>query len=176
MEKALRIILPIVILGLIYLVYDSIARPIREQKKIDKIEGKIIERMGKIKTAEFAYRDLKNTFASNFDTLIYALENERWPIVKAVGDPEDTTSVMTFDTTYISLYEHAFPMKDVKLDSILYVPYNPKGAKFTLEANVISINSTNVPVFKVTDPDPYNPKRGLVLGDLSQPVYTGNWE
>lgn len=176
MEKALRIVLPLVILVLIYLVYDSIARPIREQKKIDHIEGKIKTRLGHIKSAQFAYRDLKHQFTDNFDTLIQALENEQWPIIKQVGDPEDTTTVMTFDTSYISLYEYAFPNKDVNLDSLPFVPLNPNGARFVMKADIITLNNTPVPVFQVEDPEPYNPKRALILGDLTQPVYTGNWE
>lgn len=176
MEKALRIILPIVILGLIYLVYDSIARPIREQKKIDLIEGKIKTRLLNIKSAQFAYRDQKGVFASNFDSLVVALKNEKWQIIKAVGDPEDTTTEMSFDTSYVSLYEHAFPQQDVNLDSISFVPMNPNNAKFEMEANVVSLNGTNVPVFQVRDPEPYNKKRAMTLGDMSQPIYSGNWE
>lgn len=176
MEKALRIILPLVILGLTYLVYDSIDRPIREQKKIDHIEGKIINRIRQIKTAQFAYRDLKNSFAPNFDVLISAMNNEKWPIIKVVGDPEDTLSVVSYDTTYISLYEYAFPTKDVNLDSLPFVPLNPNGAKFLMQADIITVNNTKVPVFMVKDPEPYNKKRALTLGDLNQPVYSGNWE
>ncbi|MDX5320502.1 MAG: hypothetical protein LPK45_05360 [Bacteroidota bacterium] len=176
MEKALRISLPIVILVLIYLVYDSVARPMREQKKIDQLEAKIITRLGHIKTAQFAYRDHKGVFAGNFDSLIYALKNEQWPIIKAVGDPEDTTTEMSYDTTYVPLYEYAFPMKDVNIDSLAFVPMNPNNAKFLIEADVININNANVPVFMVKDPEPYNKKRALTLGDMSQPVYTGNWE
>lgn len=176
MEKALRIILPLAIIVLAYFVYDSIARPIREQKKIDQIEGKIIARLGHIKTAQFAYRDLNGKFSNNFDSLIYSLKNDQWPIVKAIGDPEDTTSQMVYDTTFVSLYEWAFPMKDVNIDSLAYVPLNPNGAKFIMQADIITINNTTVPVFQVMDPEPYNPKRALTLGDLSQPVYTGNWE
>ncbi|MBI1222713.1 MAG: hypothetical protein GC180_08940 [Bacteroidetes bacterium] len=177
MEKTLRIVLPIVILGLIYLVYDSIARPIREQKKIDFIEGKIKTRLLEIKAAQFAYRDQKGTFANNFDSLTNALKDEKWRIIKTIGDPNsDSASEVSYDTLYVSLYEHAFPMKDVNLDSLAYVPMNPNGAKFEIEANIISINGTNVPVFQVTDPEPINKARALTLGDLSQPVYSGNWE
>ena len=176
MEKALRIILPLVIIVLVYLVYDSIAKPIREQKKIDQIEAKIIARLGHIKAAQFAYRDLNGKFTDNFDSLIHALKNEQWAVVKAIGDPEDTTTVVSYDTTFIPLYEHAFPLKDVNVDSLAYVPVNPNGTKFIMKADVITVNNTPVPVFSVEDPEPYNPKRALILGDLSQPVYTGNWE
>lgn len=176
MEKALRIFLPLVIIVLAYLVYDSIARPIREQKKIAQIEEKIIVRLGHIKAAQFAYKDLTGKFSNNFDSLIYALKNEQWPIVKAIGDLEDSTTVMVYDTTFVSLYEWAFPAKDVNIDSLPYVPLNPDGAKFIMHADIITLNNTTVPVFQVEDPDPYNPERALILGDLTQPVYTGNWE
>lgn len=176
MEKKLRIILPIVIVVLIYLVYDSIDRPIREQKKVSQIEGKIIERMRHIKMAQFAYRDLKNSFAPSFDTLINAMNNEKWPIIKVEGDPEDTLSVVKIDTTYISLYEYAFPNKDVVLDSLPYVPLNPNRVKFLMQSDIITVNNTSVPVFMLKDPEPYSKKRALTLGDLNQPVYTGNWE
>ncbi|HCS20439.1 MAG TPA: hypothetical protein DIW47_07740 [Bacteroidetes bacterium] len=176
MEKALRIILPLVILVLAYLLYDSIARPIREQKKIAQIEEKIITRLGHIKAAQFAYKDLTGKFSNNFDTLIHALKNEQWPVVKAIGDPEDSTTVMVYDTTYISLYEYAFPTKDVNIDSLSFVPLNPKGTKFRMQADIITVNNTKVAVFEVEDPEPYNKERALILGDLTQPVYTGNWE
>ncbi len=176
MEKALRIILPIVIIGLAYLLFESIAKPIREQKKIEMIESQIIERLEDIKSAQFAYRDLNGKFASSFDSLIYSMRNQDWPVIKVTGDPEDSTSVMSYDTSYIKLVKYAFPSKEVKLDSLPYVPFNKDGAKFDLEASVIEVNGTNVPVFQVQDPDPYNPKRALTLGDITQPVYSGNWE
>jgi hypothetical protein len=176
MQKVLRILLPLVIIVLTYLVIDSIAKPIREQKKVDQIEAKVIARMGQVKAAQFAYRDLTGKFTSSFDSLIYALKNEQWAIVKAIGDPEDTTSVMSYDTSYVSLYEYAFPLKDANVDSLAFVPMNPNGAKFIMQADIITVNNTQVPVFMVEDPEPYNPKRALILGDLSQPVYTGNWE
>lgn len=176
MEKVLRIILPIVILVLSYLVYDSIATPMREQKKIAALEAKIIERLNHIKTAQFAYRELTNTFAPNFDTLIYVLRNGQMPRIKVEGDPEDTTSQLTYDTSYVSLYAYAFENVQVNLDSLAYVPLNPNGAKFKMEAGFVDINNTKVPVFQVEDPEPYNKQRALTLGSMVEPVYNGNWE
>lgn len=176
MEKALRYILPVIIIVLGYLLYKSVADPIREQAKVEYIESRIISRLENIKTAQFAYRDRFDKFAPNFDELVRALKNEQMPLIKVTGDREDSASVVTYDTSYVSLYNHAFGTNEVNLDSLPFVPESPDHVTFTMEANVINLNETNVPVFKVEDPKPYNKDRALRLGSTSEPIFTGNWE
>lgn len=177
MEKILRIVLPLVIVLLSYLVYESVAKPVREQKKIARMEARIIEKLELIKTAQMTYRDKHNLFANDFDILITALKDEKMPLIKVIGDPEDTLSTVVYDTSYIPLSEAAFGKTSVNLDSLPYVPFNPQGAKFLMAADTIEKNGVGgIPVFEVSDPKPYNKKRALKVGSLTEPVYTGNWE
>ncbi|TNE81048.1 MAG: hypothetical protein EP332_05470 [Bacteroidetes bacterium] len=176
MEKALRFILPVIIIALAFLLYKSVADPIKEQAKVDYIEGRIKERMGKIKQAQFAYRDRFDKFAPSFEELNRAMNDEKMPLIKVTGDKEDTNSVVVYDTTYISLYEHAFGETKVNLDSLPFVPENADKVKFEMKADVIVVNETPVAVFMIKDPKPYSKKRGLILGSTSEPIFTGNWE
>lgn len=176
MEKVLRIGLPILIIVLGYLVYESIAGPMREQKKVEALEARIVSRLQNIRTAQFAYRDKNNQFASSFDELIRALKEDKIAVIKKEGDEEDTLSVVTTDTMFVLLQDYAFPAQKANLDSIMFVPGNPNGAKFRMSADIITVNGVKVPVFLAEDPEPYNKKRALRVGSLSDPVYTGNWE
>jgi len=182
MEKALRIGLPIVILVLGYVLYESVAGEVREREKIAKIEGAIIDRMNNIKEAQFAYRDTYNKFAKDFDELTRAMREDKRPIVKTINltAADGSDSAVAGDTTFVSLKQIAFGAgaEDINLDSMSYVPYNPNNAKFKMDADIIEVGTDRilVPVFEVKDPEPYNEERTLTLGSLFEPQFTGNWQ
>ncbi len=182
MEKALRIGLPIVILVLAFWLYESIAGEVRERKKIELIETAIKKKMNTIKDAQFAYRDKYGKFAKTFDELTRSMQNDQKLIVKTQNTEasDGSDSAVAGDSSYVSMMQVAFgaDADNVNLDSIAYVPYNPNGKKFEMDADIIRVGSDRllVPVFQIKDPEPYNEERTLIMGSLSEPKFTGNWQ
>lgn len=176
MEKVLRIVLPLVALVLAYLLYETIARPVRERKKAEAVEQQVKARLLLIRDAQMAYSSKYRSFAPDFTVLVNALKNEEVPVVKETGDPADTSASPSHDTTWLPMREAAFGNRRVNVDSLPFVPMNAKGTRFVLNAGTIEVNGRQVPVFEVYDPDPYKNTRSLRIGSMSEAIYTGNWE
>jgi hypothetical protein len=68
---------------------------------------------------------------------------------------------------------------DVDIDNIRYLPDNDT-LEFKIEAGYIWKNNVKVPVFQVTDPEPYSKERKkekdpLRVGNINDVDYNGNW-
>ena len=48
--------------------------------------------------------------------------------------------------------------------------------KFNLAAKKIVKSNTEISVFEVSDPDPFDPTEALKIGDLNEVNLDGNWE
>lgn len=173
-----KIILGIAVIVLAYTLYGVILEPIRYQAEVDRREAAIIERLNHVKNAQLSYKDVHGSFASNWDQLIASVKSDKLKILSMTGDPEDSTSVVKVDTIYVSIMDQYF--KGVAVDSLRFVPFSETGDTFLINAGTIKKNDISVPVFEVTDPNPYSKKRvkeknPLRLGNMFEPVYTGNW-
>ncbi len=174
-RRLLNIILSVVALVLIVLIVISIKGPIDKLDKIDKVEGMVIAKLEDIKKAQMAYKEMNDTFASNFDDLIAGIKTGKIKKLRKLGDKfSDTLQNVKVDTVYLDAFEETFG-KDYAIDLLGKVP--PSNTyDFTLETNILDKSGIKVPVFQVSDPKPINPKRTLKLGSLSDAIYTGNWK
>lgn len=177
-SPVVKIILGIAVIVLAYVLYSVILEPIRYQAEVDKREAAIIERLTHVKNAQLAYKDVYGNFAGNWDQLIASVKSDKIKILSMTGDPEDSTSVVKVDTIYMSIMEQYF--QGVAVDSMRFVPFSESGDTFLINAGTIKKNDVSVPVFEVSDPKPYSKKRvkdknPLRLGNMFEPVYTGNW-
>jgi len=60
------------------------------------------------------------------------------------------------------------------IENLASVPFTNK--KFNLSAKKIVKSNTEISVFEVSDPDPYDPTEALKIGDLNEVNLDGNWE
>lgn len=175
-RTAINIILSVVALILVYLIVKSVVDPIKKQAKIDKVESLVKKKLEDIKAAQFTYRDMNDTFASNFNDLISGIKNGKVAVLRKLGgEAADTLNEVKVDTTYVSALEHAFANESYPIDEIGKVPPSNE-VLFTLESRVVAIKGLNLPVFRVKDPNPINPKDTLILGSLEDAIFTGNWK
>lgn len=182
--KYLKIGLSVLIVVMAFILYRNIQKPIRfnEEKKI-RYE-KVIQRLKDIRTAQIAYKDLKGKFAGNFDSLLMVVKNEKFLIVKVIGNPDDTTQVIKRDTFYRPVQDSLFSA-GYMVDSLPYVPFG-SGEKFSINAGEMEKGKVNVQVFEVRasneiilrglDEKYIDKNGGLQVGSMSEPTYTGNWE
>jgi len=175
MEKVLRIILPLLALVLAYLIYQTIARPVKEQQRIERREDETKKRLLQIKAAQFAFKNRHSVFAEDFNVLLNALKTDKVPVVRQDSVRSDSGIRVIYDTSWIPMFRVAFPEGNVYIDSLPYVPESG-GTRFVLNAGLIEKNMTMVPVFEVYDPKPYKDGMSLRLGSMTEAVFSGNWE
>lgn len=199
MEKVIKIGLLALIIVLGYFLYDSIAGPIRQARLEEKIYNARVDRLNDIRIAQKAYMDVTDSFAENWDQLINVMKTGKYRLIKQVGDPEDTNSVVTFDTTYKSVLDSLYGGNAGVLDSLPWVPYSEiwegdttrtdeygdkikvdkkpgERNKFILRAGFSTSNTIKIPVFEVVEPEPTIKEKPLKVGKMSETTYKGSWE
>lgn len=187
-KLVLNIVLSLFIVGLFYYLYVIIQEPIIfEREKKVRYEA-TVERLKEIRKAQLAFKDLHGKFAKDFGTLISSLNNDQLPEIKIIGNPDDTTQLVVYDTTFISLKNHAFKDGVFIIDSLPYIPYS-HGEKFQMDAGEIEKNRIKIQVFEASAPEPvflkdlkdeydkYIDDKGILyVGSMSESSLSGNWE
>lgn len=193
MRLAINLILAVIVVGLIYVLINSIREPIAFKAEKEKRETAVIDRLREIRTAQELYRDITGSFASNFDTLTDVLRNGKFAIVSIIGDEDDPnfTGEVEYDTTYKPAIDTIKKLK-INLDSLKFVPFS-KGKIFDMTADTIDYQSTTVNVVEVGTPrssfmgrfadlrfqrydQSYEPNSVIKFGNLNSPNLSGNWE
>jgi len=185
MKNIITAVLAIIILGLSYMVYQTIETPIKFQQEKKKRYAKVIERLKDIRTAEFTYRTVHNKYTGDFDTLINFLKTDSIPVVKKIGSIPDSLldSITTADAIKMGLivrdtiYMHVADtiLKGKSYDSLRYVPFTNK-AEFKLDAGQIKVSGTWQDVFEAKDSKPFDPTQVLQVGSMTEVSTSGNWE
>jgi hypothetical protein len=187
-KTIIQLVLSVVILLLVYFVYESVMAPVRFNKEYDYRSKKVIEKMKQVRSAQLLYKQVHGTFAPSFDTLVDFLQYGEIPVVKMVPDPEDTTFTRSILDTiaFISVGDSVLGAgKDPQ--TIRYIPFTDK-EEITLNAGTIERSNITVPVFEAIAPkekylsglddhlirqDRY---KSVTLGSMTEPSSDGNWE
>jgi len=198
MRTVIQIILALVILFLVYMVYESIMEPVRFNKELDKRKTAVIDQLKDIRAAQITYKGIYGEYAPDFDTLINFLKTGEIPVVKIIPDPTDTTFTKTIRDTidFInagdSLLGHH---KNFDVNNLKYIPYSQK-KMFEMESGTVEKGKVFVAVVEARAPfdlfldgldkqlvvnlietqkqiDKYP---GLKFGSLEEPSTDGNWE
>lgn len=192
MRAVINILLLVIIVGLGYLLYDSIKEPIVFQTEKKKREDAVANKLRKIRVAQQFYRDIRGMFADDFDTLAYVLRNDSFMSIKVSGDPDAVTGEYLLDTFYRPAFD-TIQKLGWSLDSLRYVPYAEAGTTFEIQADTIRYQQSKTPVVQVGivrekfmgkygDPsyakydDRYDPKALMKFGNMTKPSLSGNWE
>jgi hypothetical protein len=197
MKTGIQIALVIVIVVLSYMIYSSIMGRIEFEREAKVRRDAVIERLKDIRTAQLAYKNSKQEFAKDFNSLIDWVKNGKVQVIKQIGDAEDSLAVargeVIRDTVYIAAIDTVFSpsyiagRKSFYLDSLPFIP-NSGGDKFEIDAGEITRNNVKVKVFEVfapfksvykgLDTDKHSIKMddGLRVGSMTDPSTNGNWE
>jgi hypothetical protein len=198
MKRGIQLALTLSIVVLGYFVFDSINSKIQFEKELKKRKEAVTERLKDIRTAQIAYKNINGEYANDFDVLINFVKTGKMPIIKLVGDADDSLQVaqglVIRDTTYVNLMDTLFPARLTQnrirafyLDSIAYVPFSG-GERFMLDAGEIEKNKVKVKVFEAfasykqmlkeleTENHSIKLNEGLRVGSMTEPSTSGNWE
>lgn len=202
MKIVFKLILLVVIVGLGYMVVESIMEPVRFNQEKDKREQTVIHKLEDIRAGELAYRRLNGNYTASWDTLIDFLKTSEFFIVKEVADPNDTTFTKTIRDTLgtisiiDSLYNHR---TNFNIDHLKYVPIPSKyfaNEVFELRSGRITRGGVPVQVFEsqahytvllkglddqliinlIKKVEEMNRYAGLKVGSLTEASTEGNWK
>ncbi|HMO38719.1 MAG TPA: hypothetical protein PKC76_07515 [Saprospiraceae bacterium] len=193
MRLVINIFLFVVIIGLVWLLIQSIREPIAFNSERTKREQAVVAKLMEIRKAQEAFRDIKGGFAPTFDSLRHVLMNDSFRIVQVFGDPDDPnyTGAITYDTLYYPAIDSIRAL-GINLDSLRFVPFG-RGEVFEIQADTLTYQSTLVNVVEVgvrrsvfmgpyADPryarydKAYNPNSIIKFGTMTAPNLSGNWE
>ncbi len=193
MRLVINLVLAVLIIGLIWVLVQSIREPIAFKAERTKRERAVIAKLMEIRKAQEAFRDITGGFAPSFDSLKNVLENGKFAIVQVFGDPDDPnfTGQITYDTVFKPAIDSIRAL-GIVLDSLPYIPYGD-GARFDIAADTLTYQSTMVNVVEVGTPRKtfmgqfaskryskydrsYDPNSVIKFGDLTKPNLAGNWE
>lgn len=181
----INIFLTVVAVGMAYYLYYIIQQPIIFEKNKTIREAKLIERLKDAREAQMAYKDLTGNFAVKWEDLIDSIKYAQFPQIKIIGNPDDTTQAVIYDTTYVSLKSRVFADNYV-VDSLKYIPFTNRRELMGINAGEIKVNKVTVQVFEISAPehkllnglnkDYIDPDFVYRVGSMSQATYSGNWE
>jgi hypothetical protein len=193
----LKIVLALVIIVLVYLVYESVQEPLRFNAKKDAIEQEVIQNLKDIRSSQLIYKRVHSVYSDNFDSLVDFLKFGEIPVVKMRPDPEDTTFTKTINDTigFINVGDSLFRDRLADIDSLRYIPKSG-GKIFTLEAGEIERGGLKVAVFEaaahyntflknldkqlvinlIKSKEDLEHFPGLKVGSMEEPSTDGNWE
>jgi len=181
MKKVLTIvILPILILGLLYLIIASVMKPVNFQKEQKQREAVGIERLKDIRTLQVAYKSTYDRFAPSIDTLKDFYHNGTITVIKQIGSMDDSAAVAhteaikkrnpritseqlqemydNGDKQLVFRIETDIPVKDTLfndrpgfcIDSLAFIPFS--GDSIIMQSVISKVSGVDVPLFEACMP------------------------
>lgn len=160
-KPIMQIILVIAIVILIFLIWESIQKPIRFNKEKDARELATIDKLKDIRTIQIMYKDKYGKFTGNFDTLINFVKYDSIAIPKKDylpgWDPDTYTEkqgiklgLIRIETAYKSVLDSLqkhLATKDV--GQVKYIPYTDNAEFVMGSGEVLTGSNVKVKVFEV---------------------------
>ncbi len=173
------VILPLVIIGLVYLIVRSVMAPVNFNKAKDAREQVAIQRLKDIRTLQVAYKTENGRFTASVDTLKDFYNNGKIKIVMQIGSNDDSLAVantkalkkkkprITNEEMY-DLYQQGQSLvfsiestidvkdtlftqrEDFIVDSLAFIPFS--GDSILMDATVRRVSGVDVPLFEASMP------------------------
>ena len=195
-KRYIQIIFPLLIVGFGLLLTTIILKPIKfEQEKNYRSEF-VKENLITIRSAQLAFKEKKNRFASSFEELIPVLRQDSFILTQRTD-----TMVEFYNTIYremqfkdtmlidtlgkVSILDSLF-QSNYNIDSLKYVPFSDDKI-FDLKSGTINKSKINVHVFeaKANREDYLNDlnkdliqrsAKDLIIGSMTEASLNGNWQ
>jgi hypothetical protein len=190
--KIFTYVLLIPIIFLAYKIYDGIRGPILEQRRIESIEARVIDKLKMLRNLQLGYYSVHGKYAGTWDELTNFIKNDRFLNIQR------TETVDSVDSRGIEYTKVKFdtlgtvPVKDSLFPASRYPDFDPStiatipgsgGKKFEIFGGKVKRNNLEVDVFEFRDSAPVNPARrrnnnekALKVGSREEASTAGNWE
>ncbi|MBQ5827388.1 MAG: hypothetical protein IIW47_01175 [Bacteroidales bacterium] len=172
------IILPLVIVALVYAIYNSVQAPVQFQKDTKARENVGIQRLKDIRTLQDAFKGATGHFTASIDSLINFYHNDSIKIIRQIGSMDDSAAVANTEALkkknrkitneqLLAYYEQgmnlvlsievAIPVKDTllkradfKAEDLKTIPFS--GKPIIMNALVKMVSGVEVPLFEACMP------------------------
>ncbi|MDO9512622.1 MAG: hypothetical protein Q7J34_12740 [Bacteroidales bacterium] len=198
MKNITRIALALVIVVLIYLIYDSIMAPVRFNQDKNARYDVVIQKMKDIRDIQKFFRSKYRHYTGDFDSLFSFAQSGMIPVIKLIPDPADTTFTRSISDTigHVSVYDSLFGKREkFNLARLNHLAFG-NDAKIILTAGMIDKGGLKVPVFEAKASnfdvlfgldeqmiinlnaaiEAANKFPGLRVGNMTEVSTDGNWE
>ena len=179
MKKILTfIVLPLVIVALVYAIWNSVQEPVQFQKDTKARETVSIQRLKDIRTLQDAFKGANGRFTASIDSLINFYYNDSVKIIRQIGSMDDSAAVANTEALkkknrkitneqLLEYYEKgmnlvlsievAIPVKDTllkradfKAEDLKTIPFS--GKPIIMNALVKQVSGVDVPLFEACMP------------------------
>lgn len=96
-------IFPLIIIGLVYLLFRSISEPVKFQNELKQRTNVAVERLKDIRTLQVTYKDTYGHYAPTMDSLIDFYNNGKITIMRQIGSEDDSVAVLHTEAVKKSL-------------------------------------------------------------------------
>ena len=164
MKRIAQIILGVVILGLVYVIYDQISTPIRFDDEVKVRNAQVIDRIKDIRTAQRSFKSKYQRFTGSFDTLISFVLNDSLELERKIVDEDDSVAmamlkksgrknVQKFKVAVIDTVFAPKKLSRADVENLRYIPGTDNKAQFIMEARIITTESkVMIPVVECRAP------------------------
>ncbi len=172
------IILPLVIVALVYAIWNSVQAPVQFQKDTKARETIAIQRLKDIRTLQDAFKGANGRFTASIDSLINFYHNDSIKIIRQIGSMDDSAAVANTEALkkknkkitneqLLAYYEKgmnlvlsievAIPVKDTllkradfKAEDLKTIPFS--GKPIIMNALIKQVSGVDVPLFEACMP------------------------
>ena len=152
MKRIIQIILAVVIVALVYVIYDQISTPIRFDNELAARKAQVIERIKDIRTAQRAYKSKYQRFTGDFDTLTAFILNDTLELERKIVDEDDSVGMAALkkagkkniEKFKIAVIDTIFAPKVLSksdIEQLRYIPGTDNQAQYIMEAGIITTES-----------------------------------
>ena len=157
MKKIAQIILAVVIVALVYVIYDQISTPIRFEQEMKAKKAQVIDRIKDIRTAQRAFKSKYQRFTGSFDTLASFILNDSLELERKIVDEDDSVAMAMLkkmnkknvEKFTVAVIDTIFSPKRLSrqdVEDLRYIPTTDKQAQFIMEAGSAVASNVTVPI------------------------------
>ncbi len=150
-KKIAQIVLAVVIVGLVYVIYQQISTPIRFDKELATRQAAVIDRIKDIRTAQRAFKSKYMRFTSSFDSLEQFILNDTLELERKLVDEYDSVAMAQLKKSgrknvekfKIAVIDTIFSPRKLtasQVKELRYIPFSDNKEYF-LEAGIITTES-----------------------------------
>ena len=203
--KAKQIALILIFLNiiLVYFVFNSVDSEVEFNKEAKVRISENVQKLKDLRQVQTKYKQAKGTFADNFESLTYFLENDSMSIVKAIGETPDSLTdiealelgIISRDTAYVLAKETVFDAAFLEsrkeefpldINNLTTVPHSNE--VYNIDAGQVEKGKVIVQVFEIStnyaavfsgldaENKSYELDELLKVGSMSEASLNGNWK
>lgn len=151
-KKIAQIILAVVIVALVYVIYQQISTPIRFEEEKKAKSAQVIERIKDIRTAQRSFKSKYQRFTGSFDSLAAFVLNDTLELERKIVDEDDSAAMAQLkklgrknvETFKVAVIDTIFSPKKLSrqdVENLRYVPGTDNQVEYIMEAGIITTES-----------------------------------